>query len=119
MQAVLRHAGVRVARAQEFVAPGRTVAANHIDFTTGIAERRGQVVEKVEEARIKMAHVSCAVVPPIMVEFVQRLSDVVITTTIDDIQSLACVSVIEMQPVFVWGWKRRFCGMPPSIPLMD
>ena len=39
MQAVLRHAGVRVACTQEFVAPGCTVAANHIDLTTGIAER--------------------------------------------------------------------------------
>jgi hypothetical protein len=62
MQAVLRHSGVRVARAQEFIAPGRTVAANHIDFTTGIVERRGQVVEKVEQARIEMTHISGTVV---------------------------------------------------------
>ena len=58
MQAVLGHAGVRVARAQEFVAPGRTVAANHIDFTAGIPERRGQVIEKVEKPGIEMTHIS-------------------------------------------------------------
>jgi hypothetical protein len=69
VQAVLRHAGVRVARAQEFVAPGRTVAANHVDFTTGIAERRGQVVEQVEKARIEMTHISGTVVAQIMIEF--------------------------------------------------
>ena len=62
MQAVLCHAGVRVARAQEFVAPRRAAAANHVDFTTGIAERRGQIVEKVEEAKIKMAYISSAVI---------------------------------------------------------
>src|ERR1700728_1964289 len=53
MQAVLRHAGVRAARAQKFVAPGRTVTANDIDFTAGIAERRGQVIKKVEKPRIE------------------------------------------------------------------
>jgi len=70
MEAVLGHAGVRVARTQEFVAPWRTVAANHIDFTTGIAERRRQLVEKVEEARIEMAHISGTVVAQVMVELV-------------------------------------------------
>jgi hypothetical protein len=68
MQAVLRHAGVRVARAKEFVAPWRTVAANHIDFTTRTAERRDKVVEQVEEARIEMAYISGTVVAQIMVE---------------------------------------------------
>src|ERR1700729_2907251 len=112
MQAVLRHAGVRVASAQEFVAPGRTVAANHIDFTTGIVERRGQVVDKVEEARIEMADISSTVVAQKMVEVVKRFGDVLITATIDDIQPLARVSVIEAEPILVWGWHRRFCGMP-------
>ena len=106
MQTVPGHAGVWAARAQEFVAPGRTGATNHIDFTTGIAERRRQVVEQVEEARIEMAHISGTVVAQIMVELVQRFGDVLITATIDDIQPLAGVSVIEVQPVFVWGWNR-------------
>ena len=52
-QVGLRHAGVRVLRAQEFVARGRTVAANRIDFTAGIAERRSQIVERSEEAGVK------------------------------------------------------------------
>ncbi len=63
---------MRVARAQEFVARGRAVAANHIDFTTGIVERRGQVVEKIEKPRIEMAHISGTVVAQIMVKLVQR-----------------------------------------------
>jgi len=67
VQAVLRYAGVRAARAQEFVAPGRAIATNHIDFTTGIAERCGQVVQKVEELRIEMAHISGSVVAQKMV----------------------------------------------------
>jgi hypothetical protein len=53
-----------------------------------------------------MAHISSAVVAQIMVELVQRFGDVSITATIDDIQPLASVSVIEVQPVFVRGWNR-------------
>src|ERR1700683_3444354 len=101
MQAMLRHAGVRATGAQEFVAPGCAVAANHSDFTAGIAQRRGQVVEKVEESRIEMAHVSGTVVAQIMVELVERFGDVLVTATIDNIQPLARVSVIEAEPVLV------------------
>src|SRR5271166_3988914 len=114
MQTVLRHAGVRAARAQKFVAPGGTVAANHVDLTTGIAERRGQVVEKIEEARIEMMHISGTVVAQIMVELVQRFGDVLITATIDDIQPLACVSVIEAETVLVCGRGRGFCAAVPE-----
>ena len=112
MQAVLRHAGVRAARAQEFVAPGRTVAANYIDFATGIAERRGQVVEKVEEMRIEMMHITGTVIAQKMVELVERFGNVLITATIDNIQPLTGMSVIEAEPVFVWGWNRRCCCTP-------
>jgi hypothetical protein len=110
----LRHAGVRAARAQEFVAPGRTVAANHIDFTSGVAERRGQVVEKVEEVRIEMTHISGTVIAQKVVELAQRFGDVLITAAIDDIQPLARVSVIEAEPVLVCGRGRRFCAAVPK-----
>src|SRR5580658_5739590 len=110
MQAVLRHAGVGVARAQELVAPGRAVAANHIDFAAGIGERRGQVVEKVEEPRIEMTHISGAVVAQIMVELVHRFGNVFITAAIDDIQPLARVSVKEAEPVLARGRGPRLCA---------
>jgi hypothetical protein len=70
MQAMLRDARVRAARAKKFVAPGRTVAANHVDFTTRIAKRRGKVVQKIEETRIEMMHISGTVVAQKMVELV-------------------------------------------------
>jgi len=105
MQTVLGHASVRAARAQEFVALGRTVAANHVDFTPGIAERGSQVVEKVEEMRIEMTHVSGTVIAQKMVEIVEGFGDVLITATIDDIQPLVRVSVIEAKPVL-----ERGCG---------
>ena len=104
MQAVLRHSGMRAARAQEFIAPWRAVAANHIDFTAGIGERRGQVVKKVKEVRIEMMHISGAVIAQKMVELIQRFGDVLITAPIDNIQPFARVSVIKAQPVLVWGW---------------
>jgi len=67
---MLRHARVRAARAQEFIAPWRAVAANHIDFAIGIAERRGQVVEKIEEVGIEVAHISGTMIAQKMVEFI-------------------------------------------------
>jgi len=59
-----------------------------------------------------MAHISGTVVTQIMVELGQCFGNVMITATIDDVQSLACVSVIEAQPIFVWRWNCRFCGIP-------
>jgi hypothetical protein len=108
VQAVLRHAGMRTARAEEFVAPGRTVAANHIDFTARIAERCGQVVKKVEQVRIEMPHISGAVIAQEIVKRIERLGNVLIPATINDVEPLARMSVIEAEPVFVRGWGRRF-----------
>ena len=59
-----------------------------------------------------MSHVSGAVISQIMVEFFLCRRDVMITATIDDIQALACVNVIEAQPVLLCGWNAGFCGMP-------
>ena len=106
--------GVRTTSAQEFVAPGSTVAADHIDLTTGIAERRGQVVEKVEEARIEMTHISGAVIAQIMVELVERFGDVSITAAMNDIQPLTRVSVIEAEPVLGRRGGYRLCAAVPG-----
>src|SRR5262249_36788352 len=101
MQAVPCYSSVWAACTQEFVAPWRAVPANHIDFTTGIPERSGKVVEKIEEARIEMPDISGTVVPQKMVEPLEGVGDVLITATIDDIQPLPGVRVIKAQPIFV------------------
>jgi len=54
------------------------------------------------------------VVAQIMVELVQRFGDVLVTATIDNIQPLARVSVIEAEPVLVRRGNCRFRGMPQS-----
>jgi hypothetical protein len=57
-----------------------------------------------------MTLLSCTVVTQKMVELVERFGEVLITATIDDIQPLARVGVIEAEPVFARGWGRRFCA---------
>ena len=61
--------------------------------------------------RVEVTHVSGAMIPKIMIEFLQRLREIMITATIHNVQSFACVSVIETQTVF--GRERRgFCDVP-------
>jgi hypothetical protein len=52
----------RAMRAQEFIAPGRAVAADHVDFGVGLAELGGEIVQQVENPGVVMANVAGAVV---------------------------------------------------------
>jgi hypothetical protein len=109
VQAVESHAAMRTAGAQEFVAPGSTVSADHVDLAAGIAKGRGQIVEKVEQVRIEMPHASRAVIPQKMIELVQRIRNVSITATVNNVKPLAGVGVIETQPIFGRRRAGRLC----------
>src|SRR5208282_293684 len=100
VQAVASHAGVRAAGAEEFVAPGRAVSADHVDLSRGIMERSGEVVEQIKKARIEMVHVSGSMIAEKVVEFVERLRYVGIAAAVNDVELLPGVRVIEAQAVF-------------------
>src|SRR5271163_3204195 len=58
---------------EEFVAPGRAVAADNVNLKIGISERGHQVVQKVEHARIVLVNLSGAMVPQVIVQARQRI----------------------------------------------
>ena len=71
-------------RAQEFVAPGRAVAADHIDLKIGIPQCGHQVVEQVEYAGIVFMNVARAVVPQITVQARQGFRIVAFPIAVSD-----------------------------------
>ena len=100
MKTVASYAGVRAAGAKEFVAPGRAVAADHIDLAAGIIERQREVVEQVKEPRIEVMHLSRTVVTEEVIELVHCIRQIRIAAPVNDVEMLPCVGVIEAEPVF-------------------
>ena len=85
--------------AEEFVAPGRAVAANNVNFKVGIPECCSQVVEQIEYPGVVFMNFAGAVVSQVIVQAGQRFLIVTSATTIDDVQALACMCVKKMQAV--------------------
>ena len=100
VETVASHASVGVAGTQKFVAPRRTVSTDHVNFSVGVVQRCGQVMEQVEQARIEMMNVARTMVTKKMVERIQRSRYVGIAAPVNDVESLAGVCVIEAEPVF-------------------
>ena len=85
--------------AQELVAPRRAVAADDINLEIGIPEFGREVVQQVEHPRIIFMNLAGAVVAQIVVQLRQRFWIIAGAVTVDDIQTLASVSVKKMQAV--------------------
>ncbi len=85
--------------AKEFVAPGRSLAADHINFKIGIPESGNQVVEQVEYPGIILMNFAGAVVAQITVQPRQGFRIVAVTVAVDDCQALSSVAVEEVQTI--------------------
>jgi hypothetical protein len=72
VKTVESHARVRAAGTQEFIAPWSAVPTDNVDLAAGIVQRRGQVVEQVEQVGIEMTYLSRTMVAEIVVERGQR-----------------------------------------------
>ena len=105
MQAVCGHAGGVTAK--ESIGPGRTVAANHIDLTPGVADCPRQVVEQIEKSRVERVDVAGEVVTQIMVELGERLREVGAPPAVHYIQAFPSVRVVKAEPVGGFGRRRR------------
>src|SRR5262249_35813417 len=81
------------------VAPRSAVPADHIDFPTGVAKRAGQVIEQIKHSGIETLYVSGAMVAKVVIKPVESFWDVTIAAAINDIEPLACVRVVETQPI--------------------
>src|SRR5580765_6121239 len=97
MQAVDGHA--MSMGAQELIAPRRAVAADDINLEIRIPEFGREVVQQVEHPRIIFMNLAGAVVAQIMVQLRQRFWIIAGAVTVNDIQTLASVSVKKMQAV--------------------
>jgi hypothetical protein len=98
--------------AEEFIAQGRTVAANYIDLKIGIPERSSQVMQKVEYPRIVLVNLAGAVVSKITIQARQRFCIVAFAIAVDNVQALTGMCMEKMQAVWtvrngLQFWLRR------------
>src|SRR5215472_11913607 len=85
---------------QKLVAPRRAIATDDVDFAIGIVQRRNQVVQQVEQARIKVTNISSAVVSQIVIECRQGFRHVGRAAPVHDVEPLVGVSMEKAKPVF-------------------
>jgi len=90
-------------RAQERIAPGRAVSADHVDFGIGFAQAGGEIVEQVEYSGIVVADVAGTVIPQIAVQAIERFGQVMAGFAINDIEAFAGVQVEEVEAVLGSG----------------
>ena len=83
------------ASSEEFVAPRRTIAANDLDLRVAMAERSRQVRKDVKEPRIVVLHVAGAMITQEMIQLCFGFRRIFTSATIDDIDVLARVRVIQ------------------------
>lgn len=83
VQAVASDAGTM--GPQEFVAPGRAIAADYVDLGVGFAQYGGEIVQQVENPGIVMADVSGTVVAQVAIEAIKCFGEVMAALAIDDV----------------------------------
>ena len=90
------------------VAPRSAIAADDIDDAVGMAEAGHQIVEQIELPDVIVLDVSGAMVSEEVVELRDSFGNVVVANTVDDVDALTGVQVIQMQAVA--GRGRRGVG---------
>jgi hypothetical protein len=78
---------------QEFVAPGRTVAADDRDLGVGLADGGSEVRKEIKEMRIVAKLISSAVVTQKVIEFGNRVLEINVATPVNDVDALARMGV--------------------------
>lgn len=107
VETVASHPGMCSARAQELVAPWRSISTDHINLAAGIVDRGGQVMQQIEQPWIERMHLSGPMIAKITVELVQGFWYISVAAPINDVEALARMSVIQAQAVF----HRRVGGL--------
>lgn len=78
-------------RAQELITPGRTVAAEHVNFRIGLFQFVFEIMKQIEHTWIIMADISRSTVSQVLVQPSQCLREVTVTPPIDNIEPFAGV----------------------------
>jgi hypothetical protein len=101
MQAILCDADR--AGAEEFIAPGGTVAADDIDLPARMTDSGGEIEKNVEDARIVVLDVAGAMIAKEMVELFFGLRNIKIAAPVNDVDAFTGVRMIEAKIVFLGG----------------
>lgn len=99
--AVLRYP--RRAGAQEFITPRSTVSTDNVDLRVGMTNGGGQIGEKVENVRIVVLYVAGAMIAQEMIELSFRLRQILVAATVDNVNMLTGVRVIQPKVVLLRG----------------
>lgn len=99
VQAVPGDTRVRASVPQVLVALRRAVSANDVDLAVEVVNGRGQIMKKIEQARIKMVDVTSTVIAKKVIQLGQSLLRIGVAPAIHDVEPLAGVCVIETQPI--------------------
>jgi len=92
MQAVFGHAAG--ATAQGPIGFRRAIATDNVDLGIGAPNLAGEIVEQIEQPRIKLRYSPIARVAQKIIELFERLRKVSITLAINNVNMFVCVSVI-------------------------
>src|SRR5579862_8313553 len=88
------------AGAEIFVRLRRSIAANHVDLAVRILKGAGEVVQQVEQPRIKVPNNTGAGVAQKVIQLVERREQIGIAAAVYNLQALVGVSVIKVEAVF-------------------
>ena len=97
VQTVLRDA--MTVRTEPLVAPRSSVATHNVDFCVRTTERRRQVVEQIEDARIVLMHVAGPVIAKKMVQLGKSSGIIAVAVPVNDVEMLASVGMEEMKAI--------------------
>ena len=86
-------------RAQELIAPGRAVPADHVDFGVGPAQLSREIVQQIKNLGVVVADVAGTVIAQVAIKVIEGAGNVMVAFAINDIQVFTGVQVEQLQPV--------------------
>ena len=97
----------RRTRTEKLVTPLRPVTANNVYLPTGMSNRCGEIGQNVKHVWIVVLHRAGAMIAQKMIELVFGLWKILVAATINDIDALACMRVVQTEPMLVTAGRGR------------
>jgi hypothetical protein len=81
-----------------FIRPGRAIGTNYVDLGIGAPQGTYQIMKQVQDTRIVLSNIARPVVPQIQIDSRQRFGVVTIPVPIHNVEPLASVNLVQVQP---------------------
>jgi hypothetical protein len=98
MQTVRGYAGRSVS--EKLVAPGTAISANNVNFGLRTSYQCGQLMEQVEKTWVKSINRPSSMITEKSIKTIDRIGEVSVAPTVDQINLLVGVGMVEPEPVF-------------------